>query len=191
MKRIATLIATVALMLDLGATGMYAQKRPVKMTASGSNVATTLDLAPGTITDEVHLAGSGTLGPFTYRELHADVLSPQSSSACAGGTGLYIPTLAGGGVFRFQDGSLMTVVLKVGALCIDLPTGVAHYTATYTITGGTGRLQNASGILTLTSAVAPVLFTASNAPVLLTNVGEFEGNVLGVARWEEGEENPK
>jgi hypothetical protein len=186
MERIATLIATVALMLNLGVAGIYAQQKPVNMTVSGTNVATTINLQPNTVTDEVNFAGNGTLGPFTYRELHADTLTPQSSSACARGTGLYIPTLAGGGVFRFQDGSLLTVGLTEGALCIDLTAGVAHFTATYKIAGGTGRFKGASGTLTLNSTVAPVLFSASG-PVLLTNVGEFDGQVFGVAIGEGGQ----
>ena len=46
-------MATVALMLTLGVTGVYAQdERPVKMTFSGTNVATTINLRPGTITNE-------------------------------------------------------------------------------------------------------------------------------------------
>ena len=187
MKRIATMIATVALMLNLGVAGVYAQQKPVNMTFSGTNVGTTIDLQPGTITDDVNLAGNGTLGPFTYHELHADTVTPQSSSTCAGGTGLYIPTLAGGAVFRFQDGSLLTVGLTKGALCIDLTAGVAHFTGSYKITGGTGRFKSASGTLTLTSTVSPVLFSAANGPVLLTNAGEFEGQVSGVAIGEEGQ----
>ena len=188
MKPIATLIATVALMLNLGVAGIYAQQGPVKMTVSGTNVATTINLAPDTITDEVNFGGNGTLGPFTYRELHADALSPQSSSACAGGAGLYIPTVAGAGVFRFQDGSLLTVALTGGGLCIDLTAGVAHFTATYKITGGTGRFRSVTGTLRLTSAVTPVGFNTSNAPVLLTNVGTFDGQVSGVAIGEDGQD---
>lgn len=185
MKRIATLTANVALMLNLGAVAIYAQQGTVKMTVSGTNVATTINLAPDTITDEVNFGGNGTLGPFTYRELHADVLSPQSSSGCANGAGLYIPTVAGGGVFRFQDGSLLTVALTEGALCIDLTAGVAKFTATYKITGGTGRFKGASGTLTLNSTVAPVVFTSSGAPVLLTNAGEFDGQISGVTIGED------
>jgi hypothetical protein len=64
-------IATVALMLNLGVAVVYAQQKPVKMTFSGTNVQTTINLQPGTVTDEEILAGSGTLGPFTYRELYA------------------------------------------------------------------------------------------------------------------------
>ncbi len=186
MKRIPTLIATVALILNLGVAGIYAAQGPIRMTVSGTNVATTINLQPGTITDEVIFAGNGTLGPFTYRELHADTLSPQSSSTCVGGTGLYIPTLAGGGVFRFQDGSLLNIGLTAGSLCIDLTAGVAHFTGTYKITGETGRFKGASGALKLNSTVSAVLFSDSNAPVLLTNVGEFEGQVSGVAIGEEG-----
>jgi hypothetical protein len=186
MKRIATLTATVALMINLSVAGIYAQQGNVKMTVSGTNVATTINLAPDTITDEVNFTGNGTLGPFTYRELHADAVSPQSSSGCAGGAGLYIPTLAGGGVFRFQDGSLLAIGLTQGALCIDLTTGVALFNAIYKITGGTGRFKSASGTLTLNSAVSPVLFSASG-PALLTNAGAFAGQVSGVAIGEEGQ----
>ena len=42
------------------------------MTFSGTNVATTINLRPGTITDEHQSAGRGSLGAFTFRELHAD-----------------------------------------------------------------------------------------------------------------------
>ena len=73
-------IATVALMLNLGVAGVYAQQQPVKMTFSGSLVPSTINLQPGTVTDEEISAGNGTLGPFTYRELHADLASPQPSS---------------------------------------------------------------------------------------------------------------
>src|SRR5229473_4474008 len=118
-------IATVALMLNLGVAGVYAQQKPVKMKASGTLAATTINLQPDTNTDEENLAGNGTLGPFSFRELHADPASPQPSSTCSGPTHLYFPTVAGGGVFRFQDGSLLTVKLTEGSsLCIDLTAGV-------------------------------------------------------------------
>jgi len=66
-------MAIVAVTLTLGVTSVYAQEeRPVKMTFSGTNVATTINLQPGTVTDEHHSAGRGSLGPFTFRELHAD-----------------------------------------------------------------------------------------------------------------------
>lgn len=67
MKRIPTLIGTVAL-LNLGVASINAQQeltsqqRAIKMTVSGTNVATTIDLQPGTITDELNFAGNGTLG---------------------------------------------------------------------------------------------------------------------------------
>ena len=174
-------IATVALMLNLGVAGIYAQQQPVKMTFSGTLVPSTINLKPDTITDEENSAGNGTLGPFTYRELHADLLSPQPSSTCSG---LYIPTVAGAGVFRFRDGSLLTVTIKQGALCIEAP--VAHLTLTYQIdpTGGTGRFKGAKGDLTLTAMVSPVLFNA-NAPVLLTITGACTGTVSGVAAEED------
>src|SRR5262249_25215453 len=178
-------IATVALMLNLGVAGVYAQQKPVKMRFSGTNVATTINLQADTVTDEELVAGNGTLGPFTYRELHADTVSPQPSSTCSGQTQLYFPTTTGAGVFRFQDGSLLTVSITEGAICVDLTAGVGHVSFTYQITGGTGRFKSASGMLTLTSELSPVLFNASDAPALLTNTGEFEGTIFGAALEEE------
>jgi hypothetical protein len=189
MKRIRTLIATAAL-LSPGVASLYAQQGPyyqgpIKMTVSGTNVATTINLQPGTVTDEVIFGGNGTLGPFTYRELHADALTPQSSNTCVGGTGLYVPTLAGGGVFRFQDGSLLSIGLMEGSLCIDLTAGVAHFVGTYKINGGTGRFKSATGALTLNSTVSAMLFSDANAPLLLTNTGQFAGQISGVTIREE------
>ena len=60
-------IATVALMLNLGAAGVYAQQKPVTMTFSGSKVATAINPGPNTRTDEVHLAGNGALGNVAAR----------------------------------------------------------------------------------------------------------------------------
>ena len=178
MKRIATL----ALTLQLGVAGVYAQQNPVKMNYSGSNVATTINLQDGTVTDEELFEGKGALGAFTYRELHADTASPQPSSTCSGP---YFPVVTGAGVFRFQDGSLMTVNVTEGAICVDLTNGLGHLTETYQITGGTRRFKNATGTLTLTGTLSVVLFDASGDPKLLTNTGKFEGTVSGVATEEE------
>jgi hypothetical protein len=188
MKRIATLMATVALMLNLGVAGIYAQQGPVSMTFSGSNVATTINLQNGnTVTDEEILAGNGTLGPFTYRELHADTIPPPPPpSTCSGANQLYFLTVTGAGIFRFQDGSLLTVRFTQGSGCADLVAGAAQLTGTYQITGGTGRFKGASGTLMRTSTLVPVLFNASNNPALLMNTGKFEGTVFGVDIGAEG-----
>jgi hypothetical protein len=195
MKRIAIL----ALMLNLGVAGVYAQQKksvpvnvPVKMTFSGTLAPTTINLLqPNTNTDEQNLDGFGTLGPFTFRELHADPASPSSQppSTCSGPTHLYFPNVAGGGVFRFQDASLLTVGVTAGSsICIDFAAGMAHLTTNYQITGGTGRFKGASGALTLTATLMPVLFTASGGVPLTTDTGEFEGTVSGVAIGEDGQD---
>jgi hypothetical protein len=173
-------IATVALMLNLGVAGIYAQQKPVNMTFSGTLEPSTINLQPGTHTDEENVAGNGTLGPFTYRGLFADPDSPPPSSTCPAPTHLFFPTVAGGGVFRFQDGSLLTVRITEGAFCIDLAAVVAHHTVTYQITGGSGRFEGASGALTLTATLVPVLFNGPNSAVLVTDTGKFEGTVFGV-----------
>ena len=167
----------VALMLNLGVAGVYAQEIPVKMRFSGTNVATTINLQPNTVTDEHHSAGNGTFGAFTFRELHADVApAPQPPSGCSGPN---FAVVAGAGVFQFQDGSLLTVTVKDGSGCINPAAGNAALTVNYQITGGTGRFEGASGALTLTATLRAVLFNAANAATFVTLTGEIEGTVSG------------
>jgi hypothetical protein len=186
-------IVTVALMINLGVAGVYAQHKPIKMTFSGTLEVSTISLQADTNTDEQNLAGNGMLGPFTFHELHADPAAPQISSTCSGPSHLYFPNVAGGGVFRFWDGSLLTVgVTTAGSsICIDLTAGVAHLTTNYQITGGTGRFHGASGTFTLTAMLVPVLFNASGGVVLATDTGKFEGTVFGVDVEKEGRDNPQ
>jgi len=58
----------------------------------------------------------------------------------------------------------------------------------YQITGGTKRLKGASGTLTMTAMLTPALLNASNAVVLATNSGKFEGTIVGVHIEDEGRE---
>jgi hypothetical protein len=166
----------VALMFELGVAGAYAQQEHghVKMTFSGTNMATTINLQANTVTDEMLAAGKGSLGPFTLRELHADGAAPPP----AGCTGPSFGVLKGAGVFRFQDGSLLIVTLKDGSGCINVVERFAALIVNYQITGGTGRFANASGELTMTAAHTPVLFNATNAPALLPITGQFEGTIF-------------
>jgi hypothetical protein len=183
-------IATVALMLSLGVAGIYAQQKPVKMRFSGTAGPSTINLQHlGTNTVEENFAGNGTLGPFTFRNVSAETASPQQpSSTCSGPNKLYFLRVAGAGVFRFQDGSLLKVNLTQGFDCVDLAAQQGNCTMIFQITGGTGRFKDASGILTLTETVLPVLANASNSPVLFAATGEFTGTVFGVATEEERED---
>jgi len=149
----------------------------VKITFSGTNVATMINLQANTVTDEQHSAGNGTFGSFTFRELHADVSpAPQPPSGCSGPN---FAVVAGAGVFSFQDGSLLIVTVKDGSGCIDRAAGNAALIINYQITRGTGRFEGASGALTLTATLMAVLRNAANAPALLTLTGEIEGTVSG------------
>jgi len=168
-------LVTAALMLNLGVASVYAQERPVKMTFSGTNVATTINLLPNTVTDEQHSAGHGTFGSFTFRELHADGAIAQPPSGCA--SPRFFGVFAGAGVFQFQDGSLLIVTITEGSGCINLAAGNAALTVKYQITGGTGRFEGASGALTYTATMTSVLRNALNAPALLTLTGEIEGRI--------------
>jgi hypothetical protein len=171
-------IATVALMLNVGVAGIYAQ--PLNMTLSGTSAPSTINLGTGTPTSEYNLDGYGTLGLFTLRTVSASAASQQQSSTCSG---LYFPVLAGEGVFRFQDGSLLKVNLTGGSDCIDLAVGQAHCTRIFQVTGGTGRFKNASGNdVTLTMTVAPVV---PGKFVFFTVTGAITGTISGVATEED------
>jgi hypothetical protein len=175
-------LATAALMLNFGITGMYAQQGPVNMTVSGSTVSSTIDLQPGRPASEYQLAGTGALGQFTLRVVSASAAAPQLSSTCSGPTKIYFPTVAGAAVFRFDDGGLLKVNLTGGSDCIDFAAGQAFCTRVFQVTGGTGRFQNASsGTITLTMTVVPVLANASNSPVFFSVTGAVTGAVPGVA----------
>ena len=168
-------IVTVALMLSLGVAGVDAQDWPVKMRFSGTNVATTINLQPNTVTDELHAAGDGTFGSFTFRELHADLApSPQPPPDCSGPN---FAIVSGAGVFTFRDGSLLTVTVMNGSGCVNLAAGNAAIAVQYQVAGGTGRFEGASGTLNVTWTHRVVLRSASNAPTLLVLTGEIEGTV--------------
>ena len=184
MKKSMKHISTVALMLNLGVAGVYAQSH-VRMTFSGNGGPSAINLQqPNTNTVEEHVAGNGRLGPFTFRDVRAAASAPQPSSTCSG---VFFPSVAGGGILRFADGSLMKVSLVEGGDCIDLAAFEAHCTLTLQINGGTGRFENASGTLTYTETAVPVVLDASKNPVLTTEVGKITGTISGL-REEEGKD---
>jgi hypothetical protein len=181
-------IPTMALMLSLSVASGYAQQHQVKMVLSGTAASSTINLQqPNTNNNEDNFAGNGTLGSFTFRNVRAIANSPTPSSTCSGPNQFHFSSDVGAGVFRFQDGSLLKVNLTHGDDCIDLAAQEAHCALTFQITGGTGRFKNASGVLSFTETVSPVLADASNNPVFFASTGEFTGTVSGVSR-EQGKE---
>jgi hypothetical protein len=184
-------LTTLALMINLAVGGIYAQQRPLKMTLSGSKVPTTLDLGANTSTDEVQLAGTGTLGQFTFRGLRTDETIPQSFGICGAGSGPILRVVAGGGAFHFQDGSALTVAITGGSLCVDLDHLVGHLQEMYQITGGTGRFEGVKGNLVLTATLNALVFDKSNAAVFLTITGESDGTMLGAAVRDQGQNEPQ
>jgi len=177
-------IAMAALLLTLGVTAVSAQETTVKMKFSGTSAPSAVNLLqPNTSNDEDNFAGNSPLGSFTVRNIRAiaNFPPPTPPSNCSGPNQLYLLELAGGSVFRFQDGSLLYLNLTQGADCIDLTTNEAHCTLTLQITGGTGRFKNASGTLTMTETVLTVLSDAGGNPVFFAATGEFTGTISGVA----------
>jgi hypothetical protein len=184
-------------MLNLGIASLYAQHPAeehsragrVRMTFSGSTMSTTLAIAPNTSNHESDVAGNSSLGRFTYRGLWADDPGSQSFGSCGSGFGPNFRIAAGAGVFRFEDGSLLTVRLTEGTLCVDIadpahPLG--RQFETYQITGGTGRFRDAAAscgvtagdcTLHLTATRELVLRDSSGAPKFFTFTGEFQGTL--------------
>ena len=91
--------------------------------------------------------------------------------------------MAGAGVLRSWDGSLLTVNLTGGGDCIDFSANQALCTRIFQITGGTGRFKNASGSLTLTMTVVPLLADTSSNPVFFSVTGEVKGTASKVSLW--------
>jgi hypothetical protein len=184
-------IAAVAVMVHLAVAGAYAadeKSTSVRMTASGTMSATTINLQDNTITDDENLAGDGTFGAFTFHALRADARAPQPPTPPATcGTPLFFPVVKGAGVFRFDDGSLLVVNITGGGICIDLAAGMARLSETYEIARGTGRFKHASGSLNLTVTVVPVLFNAAGGAQFLTMTGKFDGTVSGVSHEQDRE----
>jgi hypothetical protein len=172
----------VALVVLTMALALPAAAQQVKLTFSGSSGSSATNLQqPNTTTGEDDFAGTGTLGSFTFRLLEADPDSPTLSDTCSGPNEIYLVLSGGGGVFRFQDGSLLYVQLTHGSDCIDLAAGQAHCIRILQITGGTGRFKNVSGsTLTLTEIVVPVLADALGNPVFFAHTGKITGTVSGV-----------
>jgi len=166
------------MVLHLAAAGIYAQQTPVKMTFSGTGGASPIDLKqPNTNNGEENLTGIGTLGSFTFRMVEATANAPQPSATCSGA---YFQTAAGAGLFRFRDGSMLNVTITQGGDCIDFVHLSAHCTWTFQIHGGTGRFQNASGVLTLTETSLPALADSSGSPVFFFETGQFTGTISGL-----------
>jgi hypothetical protein len=171
-------ITTIALMVSLAIGSAYAQ-HPVNMTLSGTAAASTVDMGTGTPTSEYNLAENGTLGAVTFRTVTASTASPQPQpSTCSGPNKIYGLALAGEGVFRSQDGSLLKLNLSGGSDCIDLSVGAAQCIRIYQINGGTDRFKNASGTVTLTMTVTPL---SGNNPVFFTVTATFSGTISGVS----------
>jgi hypothetical protein len=183
-KTVTNLSLPMAAMFLTMALALPAAAQQVKMTFSGTAEASASNLQqPNTRNGEDNYAGTGTLGSFTFRLLEANPNSPTSPNTCSGPNEIYAVESAGGGVFRFQDGSLLFVQLTHGSDCINLATGEAHCIRILQITGGTGRFKNVSPntLLTLTEAIATVLADASGNPVLFAANGTITGTVSGVS----------
>ena len=180
---VAGTLVLMGLILNLGVTAVNAQPgRPVNvhvnMTFSGNGAPSPINLnQPNANTAEENVAGDGTLGPFSFRNVSAIANIPSPSSECSG---LFFPRVAGAGLLRFQDGSLLRVNLTQGGDCIDLVQMLGRCSLTFQINGGTGRFQDASGVLTLTETARPILADASNNPVFFTETGQLTGTVFGV-----------
>jgi hypothetical protein len=181
-------IAAMALMLTFGVATSYGQNS-VHMRFSGTSAPSTVNLQqPDSTTSEYALTGTGDSGRFDLRLIDAQPNQPSSSSTCSGPNKLYFQLSTGGGVFRFQDGSLLYVQMTQGSDCIDFAAGNAFCTRILQITGGTGRYKSASGMLTLTETVTPVLADSGGNPVFFAATGQVSGTLSGVSGNGQGDD---
>jgi hypothetical protein len=191
-KTIANTYLLIAAAILTMVLGLPAAAQQVNMRFSGTAAKSTITnlLQPGTSNAEYTLAGNGALGPFTLRLVSAGANSFSSTppATCSGPNKAYAPVDAGAGVFRFQDGSLLYVqVTPGGSDCIDFAAGHALCIRNLQVTGGTGRFKDASGTLTLTETVVPVLADTSGRPVFFAATGGVQGTISGVT--EEQDQN--
>jgi hypothetical protein len=176
-------ISTLTLLLTLATATIHAKDVHVEMNFSGSGtyLAPPINLVAGgnSGVSEVLFGGDGSLGPFTQRELGATTVIP-TGMGCAGSNSIAFTFVAGAGIYRFNDGSLLIYKLKTGTICINLATATAANTISVEITGGTGRFNNASGILTAVStANYPILFDATGNPVMVViPSGKVTGTIV-------------
>lgn len=173
-------LSILALVLTLSAPCIHAQQVPpipVWFIESGTAMNSQLNLQPGTSTTNVTSAGHSSLGAYSFHLVQAGGAVPMPSASC-GGALLNFPAVTGAGVYRFQDGSLLTVKIKEAAICVDLVAGNAKVTSTYQITGGTGIFKGASGTITGTALSSPVLFDSTMSPVFFAVDGESTGTIV-------------
>src|ERR1700730_12607706 len=119
-----------ALVLTLDDARVHAEESrrlTVRMTFSGSGtyLARPVNLIPNMPSvangPVVYLitAGDGSLGRFTLNNASATTANP-TGFGCAGPNSIAFTFVAAGGVYRFEDGSLLTTKLKAGTVCINL-----------------------------------------------------------------------
>lgn len=175
-------LATVTLMLTFGVATVYAQPDPDRMMLSGSAAHSTIVLQ-GTPASEYTLSGNSELGQVDVRVFSISRPSTQEPVDCSGSNKVYGLAVAGGGVVRFQDGSLLKVVLTGGSDCVDLEVVQALCIREFRITGGTGRFKNVSdGAITLTMTLTPVFGDGPNtAPVFFAVTAAISGTVPGAS----------
>ena len=178
-------LAIAALMLNFGVAGIYAESLSVDLMVSGTAANSTVQITPGTPASEYNLAGGGPLDAFTFRVVSSSAASPDFPSTCSGPGKIHFAAVAGSGVLRSWDGSLLTVNLTGGGDCIDFSANQALCTRIFQITGGTGRFKNASGSLTLTMTVVPLLTDDSinHNPVFFSVTGDVKGTASKVSLW--------
>ncbi len=176
-------LAAAALLLNFGVAGIYAESASINLTVSGTAANSTVQLTPGTPASEYNLAGGGILDPFTLRVVNSSAPSAMPPSTCSGPTKLYLAAVAGAGVLRSWDGSLLTVNLTGGSDCIDFVANQALCTRIFQITGGTGRFKSASGSVTLTMTVVPILADSTSNPVFYSVTGDIKGTASKMSLW--------
>ena len=158
-------LVTITMILTMWVASGYAQN--VNMSLSGTSAPSTINLGVGLGTSEYTLDGNG----VSLRLISASGPSAQPPAGCT--TGVFGMVLAGEGVFRLADGSLLKARVTGGSDCVNPPAG-ALCIRNLQITGGTGRFKNASGNLTVTMNLETVVPGNFN---MFTDTAEVTGTI--------------
>ena len=173
-------IATMALMVSLGVAGVYAQEIHVKMTFSGNGSASAIDLKQPDPTPWKRMSPGTVRSARSRFELSGLPQLLRNRPPLARAT--FFPawpavrhSLSGWDSIEGQsEGRRRLHRFRANE---------GHCTLIFEINGGTGRFQNASGLLTYVENAEPVLFDAPGMSVALgTEVGEITGTISGVGQ---------
>jgi hypothetical protein len=180
------IVATLVAFGIAGSASATENKKELKYNGefSGSVVSTEIDVNGDGLRAVLFLViGKTTLGRTDVQTLLEFV--PTGPGICANGNpGLLLTAIHGTGTIRFEqrDGDLILVKAGETNACVDPSTGQQFVSAQLNFVGGTGRFEQASGSIQV-SSVTQGLFQDASLRLFGASVGEFKGSIIVVKKF--------